>query len=324
MDRFEGDRCPFCGYSPLELWLDGVRDHLGHVPGSWSLLKCPGCASAVLFPQPDSSELADLYPDVYSFRPDFQEQSKFKSILGKAEELAFYRTLHRKETESVTRATGITSGRLLDVGCGTGDRLTRFAQAGFEVRGLEIQPELMSYVRDHLGFEADQGDLDSVSYEDGSFDLVTIYYVIEHLLDARSAVEKIFSILKPGGWMVAEVPLADCFQVSLFGRRWSQFGEAPRHVSVPSRKGMVSLLSNAGFSDVSVTPATLMNCSQAFVLSALPSAAASRAYVGRGILSHLPRLAGGVMTLLYMPAAAVENKLLKRPAFGRVYARKSL
>ncbi len=314
--------CQYCGSGSLASWLDRVRDHLEYVPGSWAMLRCRDCGSVQLSPMPSEDKVAELYPPVYSFRTDLDAGGRIRRLISRAEEAAFYRILHKRETGTIRRHTGLAGGNLLDVGCGTGDRLARFSRTGFSVRGLEIQPDLVRYVRQTRGFAVDAGTLDSVFYPAASFDMVTIYYVIEHLLDVGKVLWRIHSMLKPGGWVVAEVPLADSCQSLTLRTRWSQYSEAPRHVSIPSREGIRRALTVSGFEEVSILPATMMNCAAAFALSVIPAANTGRSYARSGVLRHLPRAAGGLVTLLYCPAAALENYGARRPAFGLVLARK--
>ena len=319
---FEPTSCLYCGAAQLLPWLNGIQDRLGYVPGSWSFLKCESCNSAHLSPMPKREKIPDLYPLVYSFRPDFETQSKVKRLVAAIEELAFYRLMHKGEVNTIKRNTGIMSGTILDVGCGTGDRLSRFAKAGFKVRGVEIQPELVEYVRNHLGFEADTGTADSVSYPPNSFDIVTIYWVIEHLLDVRSVLKKIHAMLKPNGWIIAEVPLSDSYQSDLLGNRWSQYCEAPRHLGIPSRSGVQHAFTKCGFTDMSIHPSSIMNCAGFFALSVIPNATATHAYDNPAVATHIPRLVAGLLTLLYFPVVIVENYFLRRPACGLIFARK--
>lgn len=276
----------------------------------------------MLAPMPSDETVAGLYPPVYSFRPDFETQNRLKQIMASLEEKTFYRLIHNQEVKRISRHTGVASGTMLDVGCGTGGRLSRFARAGFAVRGMEIQPELVDYVRERLGFDADAGTLDTISYEDDSFDIVTIYWVIEHLLDVGSVLDKIYAMLKPGGWMVAGVPLADSAQSRMLGRRWTQYCEAPRHVAIPSQKGIQKATRASGFDEVKIVPANVLDCASYFSLSLIPSAATSFSYSGSGFATHMPRLAAGLLAVLYSPVATVENYLLKLPAGSLVLARK--
>ena len=315
-------RCFYCGDSELRAWIDGVADRLQFVPGTWSFTRCSRCGSGHLTPMPASERIAELYPTAYSFRSDYVAESRFKLLVARLEDAIFYRAMRWREVESLRRRTGVSSGVMLDVGCGTGERLRRFADAGFHVRGLEVQGELADDVRGRFGFDVDVGSLDSIPYPDDAFDLVTMYWVLEHLLDVRAALVTVRRILKPGGWIVAEVPLADSFQSRVLGRRWSQFTDAPRHIAIPSRRGLAALLAACGFVDISVRPAGALNCAGSFALSLIPRAATMHAYTRRGLTAHLARVAGGFVALLYAPTAAIENYVLGRPAFGLLLARK--
>jgi SAM-dependent methyltransferase len=251
-----------------------------------------------------------------------ETEGRVKGALASLEKKLFYRLTHKNEVATIRRYTGLSSGKLLDVGCGPGDRLSRLAEAGFSVRGMEIQPELVEYVRERLGFEADTGTLDSVAYPPESFDIVTSHWVLEHLLDVRAALEKVHDMLKPNGWFVAEVPLADSLQVSMLGRRWSQFSEAPRHMAIPSQEGVRRAFTASGFCDIKFVPSSILDCSGIFGLSVIPSASTTHTYKSSSLLAHAPRIAGGLLVALHVPLAAVENHLLHRPAGSLVFARK--
>ena len=319
---FVPEVCIFCGGERLEPWLDGIEDRLGHVPGSWSFLRCGDCGSAQLAPMPKPEIIPGLYPDIYSFRADFKSGGRIKEAIASIEKKVFYRISHKDEVGTIKRSTGLTSGKLLDVGCGTGDRLARFAKAGFDVRGMEVQPELAEYVHDNLGFEVDVGTLDSVAYPPESFDIVISHWVLEHLLDVKTVLEKVYSSLKPSGWFAAEVPLADSLQVSMLGGRWSAFSEAPRHLAVPSHEGLRRAYAASGFDNIKFVPSSILECSGMFSLSVIPRACAMYAYEDSSLLTHAPRLAAGLLTVLHMPVAAVENHLLGRPAGSLVFAQK--
>ena len=101
------------------------------------------------------------------------------------------------------------AGRLLDVGCSTGLFLAAARDAGWDARGLEYSADSARVARERHGRDVDQGELLPGRYDPASFDVVTMWDVIEHLPDPRAALRVVHEILKPGGLFVAKTPNAD-------------------------------------------------------------------------------------------------------------------
>lgn len=98
--------------------------------------------------------------------------------------------------------------RLLDIGCAYGPFLKVASQAGCTVLGLEINKEAVRYVQDELGLEAREGDLArlrSLVFQE-RFDIVTLWYVIEHVVYLDELLADIAAILKPGGVLAFSTP----------------------------------------------------------------------------------------------------------------------
>lgn len=314
-------RCLYCHSEDFTPRFAGIRDRLHYVPGEFAFVECRGCGSLHLSRMPPLDEIPGLYPPIYLFRQDFETASRLKGRLALLEERFFYRYLFGSTVRLVKKYTGMSGGVLLDVGCGTGSRLTGFAAAGFTVRGLEVQPELVDYVRGSLGCEADIGTLETMAYQADSFDLVALFHVLEHILDVRSTLRHSYRILKPGGWLVAEVPLADSLQMQWLKQRWGQLWEAPRHVTIPTQRGLSRAICEYGFEPPVVHPSSALTTGGLFALSLVPSANTTHSYSSGSLLVHVPRFIAGCLTLLYSPVALLE-RYLRRPASGYVLARK--
>lgn len=97
---------------------------------------------------------------------------------------------------------------LLDIGCAFGPFLAAASRAGCRVLGFEINGEAVRHVRENLGLEACQGDL--MNLEEvrarGPFDIVTLWYVIEHIQDLDAFLQSLHSLLKPGGILAFSTP----------------------------------------------------------------------------------------------------------------------
>ncbi len=122
-----------------------------------------------------------------------------------------------RRIRDIVRKMNTNRPRLLDIGCAFGPFLQAAAEAGCDVSGLDISCEAARYVRDELGFLAQCGDVLSAEREDlgGPFDIITMWYVIEHFQDLDVLLRRVVNNLKPGGLFAFSTPNAN----GISGRR---------------------------------------------------------------------------------------------------------
>ena len=320
--------CLYCGSTDLAPLYSGVRDRLGFVPGERSFLQCRACGSAVLDPLPKTEDLPGFYPPVYSFTLELGG-SRFKRMLSRAEYRFFFRPQYTAQVRRVMRACGWRNGngkKLLDVGCGRGLRLLEFRRLGFDVHGLDVQDDVVRYLREELHIPAECADVSAMGrfHEPESFDLITTFFLIEHIPDVREAFAAMYELLKPGGWMAAAVPFVDCVQAGVFGKKWINVMEAPRHLSLPSRKGMTDACRAAGFDRVDLVPDSTLNCAGQIASSLIPGATLTHVYGQSRLMPLLARAVGAGVMLASVPWCLFENHVLGRISLGVVMAQKPL
>lgn len=318
--------CLYCGGRDLDALYAGVRDRLGHVPGERTFLRCRNCGSAVLDPLPRTDELPGFYPPVYTFSTNDADQTGLRKWLSRLEYAAFFGPLYRAQVRQVLRGCGWAGGagkRMLDVGCGRGLRLLEFRRRGFAVHGLDHDPGAVEYLRARHGIPADCADVSDVTRLQalGAFDLVTAFFLLEHVPDVRGTLADMARLLRPGGWLAAAVPLVDSPQAAVLGARWSCVTEAPRHISLPTRAGFKTALREAGFDRVRLLPDAAVNGAGQIGLSVCSRGAISTAYGGGRLGPLLARGLGAAVAVGSLPWAAWEGAI-GRPANGIFVARK--
>lgn len=167
--------CMLCGSEGTLLYQD-LRDRLFDAPGSWSLMRCPGCGLVWLNPQPVPEDIGELYRTYFTHDTSndgprlaavlrFVANSILATRLGYTEltESAFQTVLGRvlswmgpiKEIVELGAGCldGRARGRLLDVGCGLGAFLAKMKELGWEVVGVEPDGQAVKVARNHFGFE---------------------------------------------------------------------------------------------------------------------------------------------------------------------------
>jgi len=139
---------------------------------------------------------------------------------------------------------------LLDVGCGEGAFLAEAVKRGLKAQGCDfgLRSEYPP------GVTVTSGSLEQrLPFEDGTFDVVTCWAVVEHLREPHHAVREIFRVLRPGGYTFWDTPLADDWCERLVPAR-SHWFCPPEHLHIFSARGLKHLAESAQFEVVFQSP----------------------------------------------------------------------
>ena len=233
--------CNFCGHWQAEKYLT-LYDLRLNLPGSWKLMRCENCGLLFIDPQPGWEELSAHYPKEYhAYLSKDSKTTQFLRGFG-----------IRNRVKSVLRRTTIKNGRLLDVGCATGDFLHQFSHmTGWDVTGLEIVPEAADAAI-AKGLRIIQKDLLAANLPENSFDAITLWDVLEHTPNPAKVLQISYSLLKPGGILVLKCPDPAGKEASIFKDSWIGY-EAPQHLFGFAKAVLMKKLDETGFSQVDTT-----------------------------------------------------------------------
>ena len=131
--------------------------------------------------------------------------------------------------------------RILDVGCGGGALLERLAHIGF-TRLSGADPFIAADTGTARGIPLMKRYLDEVP---GEFDLIMFNHSLEHIPDPVATLRMASDRLAPGGICLARVPTTSSDAWDIYGSDWVQ-ADAPRHMVIPSRRGMELAAEKAG------------------------------------------------------------------------------
>jgi 2-polyprenyl-3-methyl-5-hydroxy-6-metoxy-1,4-benzoquinol methylase len=138
--------------------------------------------------------------------------------------------------------------RVLDVGCGNGTFLLDMRAAGWEVHGLDVDPDAVAAAR-AAGVPAELGFLEDSTLKRESFTAVTLNHVIEHIHDPHAALRMCHDLLLPTGVLWIATPNFDSTSHREFGRHWRGL-EPPRHLVLYRSSSLDHILTQAGFTVV--------------------------------------------------------------------------
>jgi len=222
---------------------------------------CPLCGSDqsidFYIPYAECNHCGIIYvPDVHEGLLDYEEDYYFFDSISDRQNLKrakYFYSLVRRELEGYSNAF-----RLLDVGSGTGHFVSVACQSGMDALGVDISEFGVKKSRAKWGREkfyhfTEIKELLSI-FAPLSFDLVTLWEVIEHLKHPIQLSNMVFQLLKPGGKFFLSTPNVGGGYVSLLGSRWHGFREPmPRyHITYFRKNSLELLLTKVGFRDVRV------------------------------------------------------------------------
>jgi 2-polyprenyl-3-methyl-5-hydroxy-6-metoxy-1,4-benzoquinol methylase len=114
----------------------------------------------------------------------------------------------------------LPSGRLLDIGAAAGMFVKVARDAGYEAYGVEPSLWMSNFAKSRYGVTVFPGILEDAKLDDASFDIVTMWDVLEHVPDPMSTLKEVRRILKPGGFLIVNYPRIDDPLAKIFGRKW--------------------------------------------------------------------------------------------------------
>src|SRR3989344_2277190 len=142
-----------------------------------------------------------------------------------------------------------THGTLLDIGSGPGIFVVEASTRNWNAIGLESASWAIEYGRSKYGITLEQGNVSNVKYmKHESFDVVTLFDVIEHIADPSELVVSIARVLKPKGLLVLTTPRFDSLLARLMGRYW--YCIFPAHLHYFTNRSLRQVLHSAGFTIV--------------------------------------------------------------------------
>lgn len=216
--------CPLCGQQDPETGFR-VWDRLGaDRHRQWTIVRCRSCKVLYLNPRPTPESLSTFYKvEGYDpFAGAVSQVSLWERSYGLARRLAL--RWKRRLIERYVRP-----GRLLDVGCGTGEFLAFMKGAGWQVQGIEADPRAARHARERLGVPVDVAGVEAMETLARTWDAITFWHVLEHLPDPVEVLRQAASRLTAEGIVIVAVPNAEGLDARFYGDRWAAW-DAPRHL----------------------------------------------------------------------------------------------
>lgn len=185
-------------------------------------------------PQP----LLDKLPDYYNSDDYISHTDSKRTLFDKTYQ--FVKKIALKRKLKIIR-TNVKEGTcLLDFGCGTGDFLKEAQKKGWNVFGIEPNEHARQIANKKTNNTVFNSDY-ILKLEQGSFDVITLWHVLEHLPNTREQLSIFNKLLKPNGLLIIAVPNYKSYDASYYKNFWAAF-DVPRHLWHFSRNAIIDLV----------------------------------------------------------------------------------
>jgi 2-polyprenyl-3-methyl-5-hydroxy-6-metoxy-1,4-benzoquinol methylase len=264
--------CILCGDVGTKLY-DGMVDWLFEVPGKWGMRWCAKCEVAWLDPQPADRDIPGLYAhyQTHASQPGPRRLGRLQQAVAKCvlsrigypvdcpkgvlpRMLGYLPGVKRYAKFTVLGLRPTSSEKLLDVGCGNGEFISRMRAFGWAVSGVDPDPAAVAHGQSQ-GLEIFRGLISDVPAAT-VYDVITLNHVIEHVADPVGFLRECRKRVIPnGGRLIITTPNVNSMGHKYFKKYWRGL-EVPRHFNVFSIAGLEDCLKKAGFAAVSTTTET--------------------------------------------------------------------
>jgi 2-polyprenyl-3-methyl-5-hydroxy-6-metoxy-1,4-benzoquinol methylase len=240
--------CPLCKGTDFTEHLNCTDHTVSHE--TFKLIKCTTCQFLITSPRPALQELGKYYlSDNY-----ISHANESKGLFDKLYHISRHFTLNWKLKLVHTNIvdTFNASLSLLDFGCGTGMFLNRCKQKGYAVEGVEPS----AIARAHASSLLDTTIHETIEQTTHTFDVITLWHVLEHIPDLNEQLHQLKDKLKENGTMFIAVPNHRSKDAEVYGNNWAAY-DVPRHLWHFEKATMIRLLSNHSLTLKKIIPMKL-------------------------------------------------------------------
>jgi len=213
--------CPGCGADAIRQQFTVEDFTVSHQ--AFGIWECGHCSLRFTQDIPDAASIGPYYrSDSYVSHTDTK-----KGLVNRLYHIVRKRTLRRK-CALIKRQTGMASGRLLDIGAGTGAFAQTMQHAGWQVTGLEPDSDTRLRAKDLHGVALLPAEA-LFQLPEASFDAITMWHVLEHVHDLHGYMAQIKRLLTPNGRIFIAVPNYTSYDAGYYRQFWAAY-DVPRHL----------------------------------------------------------------------------------------------
>lgn len=221
MNKLTINACPLCGGTHLKRAMTCTDFYASGE--QFDVLSCEDCGFTFTQGVPVEAEIGRYYET-----PDYISHSDTKKGAMNTLYHQVRKYMLGKKARLIAKESHRKSGRLLDIGTGTGYFAATMVQRGWKVEAIEKNEQARLFAEEHFGLEV-KSEAALHEFQAGSFDVITLWHVMEHLEHLDSTWERLYELLSDRGILIVAVPNCSSYDAEKYGEYWAAY-DVPRHL----------------------------------------------------------------------------------------------
>lgn len=213
-------KCPFCESENTRSYLK-LKDYFLSQE-DFEIFECDNCKLLFTSPRPDQSVIGKYYKSEDYLSHNEHKKGLVPWIYNQVKKVNI-----RNKYKIACRGTD--KSNLLDFGCGVGDFLHYAQQKGCDVMGCDLSEDARKIATAKLGKTIVTPE-EIFTLPHSTFDIITMWHVLEHIDDLRFQVEQLHRLLKDNGRLVIAVPNYMSYDAQYYKDKWAAY-DVPRHLN---------------------------------------------------------------------------------------------
>lgn len=235
--------CPVCNTSKFTLFLSCIDNTVSRE--TFNIVQCNSCGFKFTNPRLEEKELGKYYKS----EEYVSHSNTNKGFINSTYQFVRKYTLLKK-LQLVSKF--FKTGKILDIGCGTGEFLNTCKNAKWQVLGIEPDEDARAMAIKNYGLDVRE-EAELTNLPDASFDIISMWHVLEHVPRLNERVEELKRLIKPNGVIIIAVPNSDSLDAKIYKENWAAY-DVPRHLYHFSPKDIEALFRKHGMKVFRVLP----------------------------------------------------------------------
>ncbi len=213
------NNCPICNSDQTKAFLVCKDNTVSRE--TFNIIECISCGFKYINPRPEAEKLG-----VYYKSEEYVSHSNTKKgfVNSVYQMVRKYTMLKKLQLISEFYKTG----KILDIGCGTGDFLKTLKDAKWETIGIEPSVDARKMAVENYALDVrEEAEIKNLGTE--TFDIITMWHVLEHVPQLNGRIEDLKRLIKPNGVIIIAVPNYTSLDAKIYAENWAAY-DVPRHL----------------------------------------------------------------------------------------------